>query len=336
MRVKSFLELHLDDLPESFIVDLEPSTRKKLFTLLFSKKNFKTLAKELNISVGFLYHLKNGRHAIRLKHLKNICRLSGVPLAGLEQNVSSIISNRGGRIHITFPVRENAHLAHLMGNCFGDGSISMKKREFDYVNKDVGLILKTKESVKSVFNSQPTHFKKQKDGTYKIAFSNLVGEILLRYGAPRGSKVFLDTKIPPWILNGNNEIKKAFLISIFDDDGSVLYSKKYPAKNVNLHLTRVKRRAASLNKLLCDIKLLLTSFDISSNGPYTARKYSVDGEERLVMGIFISDYRNMHCFYKKIGFRSSIKMKRLVRCLENCSGGGNYLRKEDIQGVSYR
>jgi intein/homing endonuclease len=140
--------------------------------------------------------------------------------------------------------------------------------------------------------------------------------------------------VPFWIRNGTRDIKREFLRAIFDDDGSVLYTKKYPSKNVNLHFTRLKTRSKNLIAMFGEIKQMLKELGIYSNEPYTARTYSVGGQGRVVMGIFISDYRNMVKFHKTIGFTQVEKNLRLIRCLKNRKGGGNHLRKKDIESIS--
>jgi hypothetical protein len=112
-----------------------------------------------------------------------------MPVRAVEQNIATLISNRGGRIRVTFPITGSVELASLLGHCFGDGCVPFKKRDFDYVNKDKALIVKVKDEVFAVFHSEPVAYQKQADGTFKLGFSNLIGDVLLLCGAPRGAKI---------------------------------------------------------------------------------------------------------------------------------------------------
>ena len=307
-------KVHLFDLPESFIIKLEPEFRINLFKRLLNKIGSKKLAKELGISRSFVYHLKSGRHSVRLKHLKKLCSLSGTSPYLFEKNLSMLISNRGGRAKLKFPITQSPKLASLVGHCFGDASIS-QKHEFNYVNKDKKMVKKVEKDVYDLFYSKPIHFRHQSDGTTKVAFSTLIGDILILFGAPFGTKVLGSVSIPAWIRKGSKEEKRAFLRALFDDDGSVFYTEKYPSKNVNLHLTRITKKFKNLVTILTQVKEMLFDFGITAHGPYTARKYQVKNLKRVVMGILISKSSERCRFHKSVGFSSKEKNIRLMKCL---------------------
>jgi|GEM_PF-4384433 len=307
--MKNF-EIHLEALPESIIVRLEPTFRKTWFEQLWNHDS-KILAKELGISHSYIYHLKNGRHQFRLSTLKNLARLSEKKMGEIEKQVTELISNRGGRAKVVFPIVGSPDIARLVGHCFGDGSISTKKSEFDYVNLDAEQVLDVKETVKRAFGNLPTSEYKNKDGTHKVAFSTLVGELLRLFGAPKGKKVESILSVPEWIMKGDSAVKTAFLEALFDDDGSVLLSKNYPAKNVNLHFTRIESNDAAFINYLNDIRKMLSELGVEFRMPYLARQYSVEGISRNVRGIFVSDTKNILEFRNRIHFRQNVKRERL-------------------------
>ena len=209
-------------------------------------------------------------------------------MADAELHVTEVISNRGGRIFVNFPLVVSVDLARLVAHCFGDGNVSMKKGEFDYVNGDIALISEVKKEVERVFNSLPTYEGANGDGTYKVTFTSLIGRILELFGAPRGSKVHSKLSVPLWVMAGSSEVKKAFLQSLFDDDGSVLFSENYRAKNVNLHFTRTVEVDDAFLNYLNDLKAMLLSLEIETTKPYSARHYYVKDSRRIVRGILIS------------------------------------------------
>ncbi|MBI5225534.1 hypothetical protein HY989_06710 [Candidatus Micrarchaeota archaeon] len=306
------MELHLSDLPGEFIVKLSDQGR----SLLFFDLDSNLAPSKLGISRSFFYHLKNNRHGFRLSTLKRFAEYKKIPLNEFEPFVSCLISNRGGRVCFIFPIKESASLARLVGHCFGDGNISSKKGEFDYVNCDLGLIDEVTREVNFLFNSKPTYSGHNPDGSYKITFSNLVGKILELAGAPRGGKVHYKGSLPNWIMHGSLEIKKAFLQSLFDDDGSALYSENYRAKNVNLHFTRVLVNDSFFVNYLQDIRVLLNAFGIRSTNPYIARRYFVQNSERIVRGILISRKSGITAFHDSINFTQLIKKNRLERIIK--------------------
>lgn len=312
--------IELKDLPEDFIIKLNDNFRKEFFEGMVKNCSYKELSRKIGVSTSFMYHLKNGRHNPRIKMLKLMCQNDPIKIIQIQNNIEQIISNRGARISLKMPFEANAKLAVLVGHCFGDGNISTKKRQFDYVNKDQVLITQVKQIVRELFDCDPISDLKQKDGTFKVTFSTLIGELLVLFGAPKGQKVVQVTKIPAWISKGNASIKKAFLSAIFDDDGSVLYTDKYPSKNVNLHFTRLKVLDPDTKEMFQEINEMLMSFDIKANVPYIARRYFVNGVERTVMGIFISKKEEMRKFNELIGFSQIEKNSRLIKCLNKRGG----------------
>ena len=301
------MEIHLSDLPDEFIVKLDDTFRLRLFMGLDSR----LASEQIGISRSYFYHLKNNRHGFRLSTLRKFLLFTGISLEEAEPHVGELISNRGGRVFASLPIKGTASLARLVGHCFGDGNVSTKKAEFDYVNGDSGLIEQVRLDVGCCFKSGTTFEGDNRDGTYKVTFSNLIGKMLVIAGAPRGSKVFSKISVPNWILTGTSDLKQAFLQALFDDDGSALYSEKYPAMNVNLHLTRSVGVAPEFSRFWNDLKQLLTDFGIFSSNPYVARKYFVNGNQRVVMGILVNRKSDVRRFWEAIGFSQQIKKKRL-------------------------
>jgi len=313
-QMGEFLICNLEDLPDNWLVELSPQFRTNLFSELMKKRGYRKVALDLGITSGYLYHLKNGRHMPRIKLLKNIFRLYKVSSDACYLQVIAFVSNRGARIKLSLPLIGNKELARLVGHAFGDGNISAGKRQFDFVSKDAQRIVHVKKDAKEMFSCEPISQIQNKDGTYKVTFSTLVGEVLLIAGAPKGRKVEKRTHVPGWIMRGDKEIKREFLRALFDDDDSALFSRNYAAKNVNLHFTRLQKEG--LVVFLNEIRELLKEFEITCSEPYVARKYSVDEIGRTVMGIIISSRKGIATFAREIGYREMTKAARL-KCIVN-------------------
>ncbi len=302
------MQIHLSDLPDEFIIKLDGKSRLKLFGAIKSSE-----APIIGVSRSFFYHLKNNRHGFRLSLLRKFAIFARISLDQFEPHVTEILSNRGGRISVNLPIGVSVYLASLIGHSFGDGNISYKKAEFDYVNKDKKLIEIVISDVEKLFGSTPTYYGSNGDGTFKATFSNLVGKILELAGAPRGSKVHSTCSVPDWIMNGSADIKKAYLRALFDDDGSVLYSKGYNAKNVSLHFTRDYANDYFFLNFLNDLRFLLLSLEIISSKPYVARTYKVDSSKRIVRGILVNRKKDLMRFYSEINFIQFNKKNRLEK-----------------------
>lgn len=298
--------IHLNNLSEAFHIELKQPFRNKLFNKIEKKFNYKKASESLKISFSHYYHLKSGRYAIKAPMLIKLLKLAKIRVKECERNIALIKSNRGSKAKLVLPLKPSPELASLLGHCFGDGSITFLKREFHYMNTDENLVEKVKYYIKRVFGIEIIQAKKN-----RITCSTLVGELLILIGAPFGDKLRSEKNVPKWIYHGTVEIRKAFLRAVFDDDGSVLRTKKYASKNINLHFARYSSKKENLRKLLTSIKKLLRSLGIRVLGPYQRSTYSKKGRTRCLMYILISDRENMKRFLKKVGFFHRAKLDKL-------------------------
>jgi intein/homing endonuclease len=320
------LKIELEKLPEEMIVKLDDKFRAILFKEIKEHFSFSELADKLGVSLPYIYHLKNGRHGFRIKTLKNLCRVSNKKLSEIEDHVTELVSNRGARANVKLPINLSCEIAYIVGHCFGDGSISSKKKQFSYINKNKKLVQNVKTIVSKVFGTTPISEIQSRDGCFKVTFSSIVGKILVAAGAPIGEKVDSRLDAPQWIVNGDLESKRAFLRALFDDDGSVMISKLYRAKSVNIHFTRKRKYQKHFIRYLQTLRMLLREFKIETCNPYLARCYRAAGEPRCVMGILITDYGSILNFAKEIGFRQTLRKKALETLIKR----GTAYAKMDI------
>jgi len=320
------MKIGLENLPENLIIKLEDDFREALFKKIKRRISFQELANRIGISSAHVYHVKNGRHGLRIKTLKQLCELFDKRLDEIESHVSELVSNRGARARISLPIILSEEIARLLGHCFGDGSVSFRKKQFSYSNRDRKLVISVKAGVSKVFGAGPISEVRNKDGTFKVTFSSIVGEVLVAAGAPAGKKVNSQLDVPDWIKNGGHDIKRAFLCALFDDDGSVMISKSYHAKSVNLHFTRKKEHERYFRTFLETLKHMLCEFGIETHGPYTAREYWKPDGHRCVMGVLITDYGSISHFAEEIGFRQVSR----GRALDSLLRRGVVYAKTDI------
>jgi transcriptional regulator with XRE-family HTH domain len=305
------LRINLTDLSDDYRIALNKDYRELLFKKILDNTSLKKFAEKMGTSPSYLYHLKNGRYRIGAKSLVRICRYIHEPISNLIDNLDGFYSNRGGKIKPKLPPYASSSVASLIGHCFGDASIHKKRTYFSYANKDLSLVRDVENRVNAIFGITPLTKQLQKDRTYRVVYSTLVGNILLKFGAPWGNKVEEIPRIPTWIYQGKKEIKRNFLRSLFDDDGSVLFTRHHKSKNINLHLTRIEELQTNLFDFFNKIREMLREFGVEAQKPRIDRKYISKDRKRVVVYTSIYDHHSLVNFCRGIGFRQTERARKL-------------------------
>src|SRR3989344_2490107 len=279
LMLKEF-EIHFWDLPDSIRFILKNELRYALFDKA-AKKDLVFLSKNLGISYSYLCHLRRGSFSIDKKNLLKIANLSKTSLNEIEKNLIFIRSRSGQKTKIKFPIKTSNEMASLVGHVYGDGCIPSKKRQFEYSNNRKELITEVKNFTKLIFNLNPIS-ERNSERNHDVKYSSIAGDILKLFGGISSPKILNYRKVPEWILNEKKSYKKYFLRAIFDDDGSVMYSKNFNSKGVNLYWTVLEKNKNNLFKLLFDVKKLLEEFNVFCRDPLISREYEVKGKKRLV------------------------------------------------------
>ncbi|MDD5163971.1 MAG: LAGLIDADG family homing endonuclease [Candidatus ainarchaeum sp.] len=266
------------------------------------------LAKKLGISYPFVICLRKSEYSIPKKILIKISDLANFELSNVENNIEETKTRAGLSLKTQFPIEGDETIASLVGHVFGDGFISSKKRQFEYSNKNPFLLSEVETLIQKRFEIGPYTRKKE-----RIGYPAVFGGLLLLFGAPKAPKIFSKKTIPDWIMLGNNTCKKAFLKAIFDDDGSVMYSKSFNAKGVNLYQTRHESCAKNLSELLNQTKKLLEEFGIKTGNPLISRGYIKKDGKHVVMYINITDQHSIVNFYNNIGLCCGKKFSKLEK-----------------------
>lgn len=299
--------LNIQDLSQTMRVNLTKDYAKMLVDSC--NLNLTILANKLSISYPFLLQLKNQKYSIPLNILSELSLLSGISLSEIQKNIVSIGSRAGIFCSVKFPIKENEILASLVGHVFGDGYVGRKKRQFEYSNTNPNLIKEVKNQISQLFNLLPLTEQQT-----RIGYPVIIGEILASFGSPIAPKIHSQNLVPEWITH-KKEYKIAFLKAFFDDDGSVMYSKNYKAKGVNLYATRHIKYKDLICTLLEQISSMLKEFEIYSGKPKISRIYKKDDGMHVVMYINITDYQSMINFYNIIGLAKGNKLQKLETIL---------------------
>jgi hypothetical protein len=111
--------------------------------------------------------------------------------------------------------------SRLLGHCFGDGYIHLRKQYFIYTNKSGTLLKAVSDEVTKEFGSKSFSLRTSIGGIPQIQFPAFVGRRLVELGAPQGAKTRQATKIPDWITKGDEQTKSEFLSALCDDEAGI-------------------------------------------------------------------------------------------------------------------
>ena len=198
------------------------------------------------------------------------------------------------------PKHLNKELAFILGSLVSEGFISENKIEF--CNSDINWINKFKDNWKKVFLDSTLHqFKRQPSSYGKKEYWRLechcryTIEFLRNLGL--GAVKSKDKTIPNIILQSPKEVIKEFIISFFEGDGSLSFTKKM-----------MEIRACSTSEKLIEmLQILLLRFGIDC-----FKRFDVGRGLYLLQ---IRGKRNFLRFYKEFGFLSQRKNKKLEMIL---------------------
>ncbi len=306
------------------IWELSPSIRviltPKFCYNLFDKcgTDYHVLARTLGVTYSFLMQLRRQMYSIPLPILSKLSILSSISFEEIQNHIVLVRTRAGIQMSNPFPIRSSKEMASLIGHVFGDGYVGKSKKQFEYCNNNPHLLQEVKFTIKNLFGVEP-----MTERWNRIGYPCIIGEILLAFGAPIAPKVNSENAIPGWIKD-SIEFKRAFLRAFFDDDGSVLYTRNYPSKSVNLYVIRHTQYRESLTSLLKDIRSLLGEFGVNSGMPLLSRQYSKSDGLRDVMYLNITDYQSIENFSTSIGLTNGTKNEKLVKILMRRKNRGEH------------
>lgn len=308
-KMKTDFALHFWDLSERLRYKVEDTFMRFLFDKA-SGNDLKSLAAKLNVSYPFICQLRRGLYSIPSKLLIETAKIANEDLFVIEKNIEYARTRHGNVSKISFPIIPSKAMASLVGHVFGDGYIGKNKRQFEYCNDNPNLLNEVRNYVREIFVLEPMTERRN-----RLGYSTIVGEVLELFGAHLAPKIYSEKLVPNWVKYGPAEIKIAFLKALFDDDGSVMYSKNYNAKGINFYQIRDKSILQSSHEFLSEVRELLKEFSIMAGKPHLRKFYSINGEERAISYINITDYKSILNFYYRIGLTDGEKFNRLKKII---------------------
>lgn len=307
-------KIHINDLDQDAIyVYLNDNFREDLFQKARNnKKNWEDLIESLDLSIGHFYTIRSGKKYnsksfIKLSILNKILEISKISFLEIEKNIELIKSGpTGGNIPNIFPLNLDFRIASLIGHATGDGHIKKDHFNFEYRNKSEELITKVCNLIKSVFKIKPKIYL-SKDGTKQVETYSIIGYILYKLGATKGDKVLTKFDVPGWILNGDLDIQKAYILALADDEFCVAKSR-----NISFSLSKKINYVNNLIDFMNSIKKIFLNFNINSNSLKIKKKFiRKDGTNTIPFSFYITGQRNIKKFNENFKFTHKRKKERL-------------------------
>lgn len=300
--------LGIEDLPDGFRVSLEKDFRKNVFQLAREKcGGIEKLCKEFDCTRSNVFIMQNGgtknkRMFIDMRRLRKLSKLSRVPIYEFEKNVEGMKS-RKNILRLELPIESNPNLASLIAHFMGDGHLN--GRHSSYFNQSMELIRDVKSSSNAIFGIDMS--ENECKGGYELYFPTGAAKILALVGGVEGSKVSTKMEIPDWIIKGDEEIRRKFLQSFFDDEGSVITN--YPRRYIVFNLSKSKELIENNKKFLESLKNMLAEFGIETT---KISDWAKNKSGTIEHAFLISRFKSILRYSKEIGFKSKEKNQKLA------------------------
>jgi hypothetical protein len=236
----------------------------------------------------------------------------------LDSNIFSKLENTNlkftARKQITtLPKNLSNDLAYFIGYLHGDGFLGSDKKTVGFSDEYKNQLIKINAICFKIFNKKGKIRKVKspigKKGSYHLEIrQNVINSFLHRvFKIPRGFKDHLE--ISSEIFKNKNFLK-FYLMGIYDADGTL---PKNPEKvKQNFIDVGVKSK-----KLMCQIKLALKKFEISTLKLYARKTKSIAGKKfkkpSTIWELRIRRKSEIIRFLKDIGFNHPIKKKRMKK-----------------------
>lgn len=225
------------ELKDRELLKLEDSLLKRLVRQGTEKAgNVNQLAKTLNVSSSDFYKVSNDQSEfISVKKLRELIAYLGTDYHSLDDKITEIRKGKvASIIHPNFPFNLSTTTgASILGNIVSDGCIYIDKKARGVKRTKYSAATKEEEerfiqNINKLFGK--VHFRKsqQRNSTYIRIGSSIVGDALSKAGAPVGRKATINSGMPTLVKEGSDEMQKAYLQAIFDDEGCVGGRKSFP------------------------------------------------------------------------------------------------------------
>ncbi|MDO8646896.1 MAG: hypothetical protein Q7R70_00580 [Candidatus Diapherotrites archaeon] len=208
--------VHWYDLPNSTNIRLSKQFQNELISTILGKTpkpKIKNLANLLRISTSQLQLYKCLKSNFSVATLVKICAAFSIDLGMIEKNIIAIgkkniildpklpfMLNSCNAVALRSIINSEGHIPIVKGS-----TIKIRVAETELLEKSI-------QYAKTVFGEFNTLIKKTKGkNSFEVYFPTVIGDSLELSGITRGSKILQNTHIPEDIVNGSQQVKRAYL-----------------------------------------------------------------------------------------------------------------------------
>jgi len=243
----------------------------------------------------------------------------------IENNNAYLKLHRGRYIiKVAIPFKTDEKLASLFGHILGDGCIKSKEGNIYYTNKSKDLIDEFKAIIEELFGIEPKTNFNQKRRFYEVYPPKTIARFLVLCGFPKGPKTEQIITIPSWIKEGSKEVKASFVRALFDDEGTVINSKRNFV--ISFGMNKQKLLLESHKVFMKDIRQILISLEIFPNEVFERKQ----PKEATQLGFHIYKRYNLIKFLQNVGFTDNKKQQKLITAINSYKTYGRYETKMRI------
>ena len=226
-----------------------------------------------------------------------------------------------------FPLYPSKELAQLVAALITDGHIDWNT--YDGAPRPKKIILYSNQKIEcqwfldlaySLFNEKGI-LKEYRSSTgfsthssFKaIIYCAQLARLLIAIGVPYGDKTKSKYLVPPWILKGNKEIKRAFLSTLFTFDGTIALKRRKSSVYLNITMNKQEKFVNNGKQFFLQIRTLLNEFGVSPGKVHIRLKQ----DDKFTLMLTASNQKSVINFLLKIGFLNPKKQKRLENLVHN-------------------
>lgn len=240
------------------------------------------------------------------------------------------------------PSTRDEKFAALVGYVTGDGNIAIKRERYRKQNGDVSVydrvavafygnylddlndISNDLKDCGFAHNAHPLP-KKNRVGsktpyTYQIQFSESVAKKLLALGAPLGKKVACEFRVPDWIMNGTNGVKRSYLGALFGAEGTFPNTKGVSGKIGRMPLLGMCKVECDGISFFEDLKRLASDLGIKCSIRMTESVKYGKVYKNYVLAVLTESvfdfYKNVSYVHCKVKAKEAFKMANYIKTRE--------------------
>jgi hypothetical protein len=220
---------------------------------------------------------------------------------------------------------KTAALATFVADITGDGHLQFDEHRgnIQFTSKNLFSIEDFQRLCEKLFHVKPKVMKIKNDGKaftlrYRTYFSSFkIAQELVEIGVPFGNKTNKIFSVPDWVLNGDSEIKKAYLRAFYTCEGSVYCTKSETNSRWRIELEQYKNeKIKNQGKIFMNqLKNMLTEFNVKTSPVRFGKKQKrKDGSFSIALKIDI-EKSSFQKFVSEIGFNDKLKTKKLLSAI---------------------